>query len=460
MALYLRHLKEVWGDPISQNKIDCDLPIGKVSTDTRTLKAGSFFVPLVGDNFDGHEFLHEAVKLDVQAAIVSKHNKFPIPKDLIYWLVDDTLEAYQKIALLHRRDLGIPVIAVTGSVGKTTTRQLISSSLSGIGAITSTLSNNNNDVGVPQTILSANSNDKAIVVEMAMRGLGEITRLSRCSEPNIVVITNIGTSHVGLLGSRANIAKAKCEVTSYLHPDGLVVIPAGDPLLETELSKVWNGRVVRVSLSHDKNKALLSSSKELVGNFISDTQSLELEGDIFHLPLHGRHNALNFLLALGVSREFSIPKNKLKRLKIVQTPGRNSILSLDKITILDETYNASPESVYAALNLLVNKPGRHFAVLGEMRELGEFSIDLHRQVVERVIELSLDGLVIVAEGRVAESINDVAANLITRCAVVSSAEEALTPLKSWLRCGDVVLLKASRAIELERLIPLLAHLNL
>jgi UDP-N-acetylmuramoyl-tripeptide--D-alanyl-D-alanine ligase len=240
------------------------------------------------------------------------------------WLVDDTLLAYQELGRLWRRQLGVPVVAVTGSAGKTTTRELIRASLACLGPVVASSGNENNDVGAPLTLLKADATTRALVVEMGMRGLGEIERLSRCAEPDVAVITNIGTAHIGRLGSREAIATAKCEISAALRPDGLVVIPAGDSLLEAALAASWSGRVQRVALADDE-LAPGSPPADLVGRLVApspasdgDTERpgaecpqverqaperLEVEGlPPMSLPLAGRHNARNLLLALAVAR--------------------------------------------------------------------------------------------------------------------------------------------------------------
>ena len=211
MGLIFKDLIKLWGQPFNQEKIDPYLPIGHISTDTRTIKEGNFFIPLVGNKFDGHDFLASAFDIGIQAAIVSKKFNGLVPTGLPYWLVSDTLYAYQQIALLHRRNLNLPVVAVTGSVGKTTTRELIRAILSPLGKIIASRGNENNDVGVPKTLLRGSETDAAFVLEMGMRGFGQIARLSRVAEPDIAVITNVGQAHIGILGSRENIAKAKSE---------------------------------------------------------------------------------------------------------------------------------------------------------------------------------------------------------------------------------------------------------
>tara|TARA_Y100001968_G_scaffold75115_2_gene66524 strand:+ start:1838 stop:3250 length:1413 start_codon:yes stop_codon:yes gene_type:complete len=463
MTLYLSQLNELWGEPSQNNEVNLSNPIGPICTDSREAVEGCFFVPLIGETYNGHYFIPMVFEGGAQAAVISKSFSGIVPKDCLYWLVDDTLEAYQQLALLHRCDLNIPVIAVTGSTGKTTTRELIKGVLSPLGSVISSAENNNNDVGVPATLFQANKKNAAIIVEMGMRGLGEIQRLSYCSQPDIAVITNIGRAHIGRLGSRENIAIAKCEVTTSLKPNGVVIIPANDSLLEETLSKFWKGKIIRVDLRDDylPSSNLLfysNSSRNLASDFLGgvDLQKgiLKVDGQEFQLPLDGRHNAMNFMLALAVAQVLGVSFSKIKTFNLEVPWGRNQRFDLAGITFLDETYNASPESVKASLELLVSKPGRHFAVLGAMYELGEHSILLHRQVAQLAVDLGLDGLVIVGDALEAEAMA-IAAESLSKLAVVLKPEDAFHALIPWLESGDFVLLKASRAVGLETLIPYL-----
>jgi UDP-N-acetylmuramoyl-tripeptide--D-alanyl-D-alanine ligase len=379
----------------------------------------------------------------------------------------------------------VPVVAVTGSAGKTTTRELIRASLACLGPVVASSGNENNDVGAPLTLLKADATTRALVVEMGMRGLGEIERLSRCAEPDVAVITNIGTAHIGRLGSREAIATAKCEINAALRPDGLVVIPAGDSLLEAALAACWSGRVQRVALADDE-LAPGTPPADLVGRLVApspasdgDTERpgaerpeaerqgpqhqaaerLEVEGlPPMSLPLEGRHNARNLLLALAVALELGVAPAALSNLTVEVPGGRNRRLQLGGVTVLDETYNASPEAMLAALDLLASQPlavgAARYAVLGTMLELGESSLALHRQVAERARNLGLEGLVIVDGGAEGAAMLEAAAGL-ERLVRVARPEEALEPLLGWLRPGDALLLKASRGVALERLLPLL-----
>jgi UDP-N-acetylmuramoyl-tripeptide--D-alanyl-D-alanine ligase len=470
MTLRVDQLTELWGPPLAE-PAPAAAPFTAVSTDSRADLAGVLFVPLVGERFDGHRFL-EAALAGGAAAAVAQRDRLSAPQlealaalGRPVWLVDDTLLAYQELGRLWRRNLGVPVVAVTGSAGKTTTRELIRAALASLGPVVASSGNENNDVGAPLTLLKADAGSRALVVEMGMRGLGEIERLSRCAEPDVAVITNIGTAHIGRLGSREAIATAKCEISAALRPDGLVVIPAGDPLLEAALAAGWSGRVRRVALADDVLE-LGTPAPDLVGRLTgSDAaanggdERLEVEGlPPITLPLAGRHNARNLLLALAVAQELGVEPAALSDLAVEVPGGRNRRLQLGGVTALDETYNASPEAMLAALELLAAQPlapgASRYAVLGTMLELGESSLALHRQVAQRARSLGLEGLVIVDGGAEGAAMLEAAAGL-ERLVRVERPEEALEPLLGWLRPGDALLLKASRGVALERLLALL-----
>lgn len=524
----LEQLVALWGDPIGP-ALDPALRLPRVCTDSRRLQPGDLFVPLTGEQHDGHRFLDQAAEAGALAALIERSRASERPASLPAWFVDDTQLAYQQLARAWRQTLEAPVIAVTGSAGKTTTRELVRAVLAPLGPVLATSGNENNDVGVPLTLLKASSSEAAVVVEMGMRGLGEIERLSRCALPDVVVITNIGTAHIGRLGSREAIAQAKCEITAALSPAGLVVIPAGDPLLEQALGAVWSGRVRRVALIGDdaadgaaaSAPSSAGSGSAAVGLHVPAPDLLgQIEGDpgaaggawlqllagpgaaegataptgtaapagsaapadaaapapvasaegastgepfadsspaAFRvpLPLPGRHNARNLLLALAVALELGVRADQLQALQVEVPGGRSRRLQLGAVQVLDETYNASPEAVLAALDLLAAQPGRRFAALGTMLELGEQSEALHRAVARRAADLKLDGLVIVDGGAMGAAMQEAASGL-PRLARVQSPAQAAEALLGWLQPGDQLLLKASRGVALERAIPLLA----
>ena len=466
MSLRLAQLQELWGRPatgeLAADQAELKLAPQAICTDSRQLRSGDLFLPLIGERFDGHGFLAGAIEAGAAALLAQADHLDLATLETILaaaaaaqvplWLVPDTQQAYQDLARLWRQQLAAPVVAVTGSAGKTTTRELIRSALAPLGPIWASSGNENNDIGVPLTLLATSHEQKAVVVEMGMRGLGEIERLSRCASPDVAVITNIGTAHIGRLGSREAIATAKCEIVAGLGPDGLVVIPAGDPLLDAALAKVWSGRVVRVALQGEGHEA----DANLVGCLDGEGAVLELAGVALPMPmpLQGVHHARNLLLAMAVARELGIEPGRWQPLQVDLPGGRSRRLEQNGVVILDETYNASPEAVLAALELLARQPGRRFAVLGTMLELGEQSLALHRGVAERARQLGLDGLVIVDRGEEGAAMVKAATGL-SRLRQVDCPEAAAEPLLQWLQPGDVLLLKASRGVALERLIPLL-----
>jgi len=463
MPLSLGQLEQLWGGPATGPLAPEQgaQQLTAISTDSRHLEVGGLFVPLVGERFDGHRFLDQAIAAGSRAVVASRLRLAgPGAGDALetmaqqqgcpLWWVDDTLEAYQQLGALWRSGLQVPVIAVTGSAGKTTTREMIRAALEPLGPVLATSGNENNDIGVPLTLLKADGQHRAVVVEMGMRGLGEIERLSHCAKPSVAVITNIGTAHIGRLGSREAIATAKCEITAGLAPDGLVVIPAGDPLLDQALAAVWQGRVIRVALEGEG----FEEQADWVGRLDPASGTLAIGGVQVPVPLEGQHHGRNLLLALAVAEACGLGPARWRPLQLDLPGGRSRRLVIGGVQVLDETYNASPEAVLASLDVLAAQPGRRFAVLGTMLELGDESLELHRQVAQRAADLQLDGLVIVDGGQEG-TVMAGAAQGLKQLALAATPAEAAGLVQPWLSSGDSLLLKASRGVALEQLIPLL-----
>jgi UDP-N-acetylmuramoyl-tripeptide--D-alanyl-D-alanine ligase len=464
MPLDLQQVQRLWGEPLTPWAGSSRGDVSCVGTDSRRLPPAALFVALVGERFDGHAFLAQALEAGSHALVAQRDRLDATALDTLtasaavagaaLWLVDDTLQAYQDLGRLWRQSLRAPVVAVTGSAGKTSTRELIRAALAPLGPVLASSGNENNDVGVPLTLFKAGAEHRAVVVEMGMRGLGEIERLSRCARPDVAVITNIGPAHIGRLGSREAIGTAKCEIVSGLAPGGVVVIPAGDPLLDASLERVWSGRVLRVALAGDPGE----SQAQRVGLLDEASGSLEVGGVRLPLPLDGRHQARNLMLALAVAEQLGLAPERWQPLAVDLPGGRSRRLELAGVTILDETYNASPEATLAALELLARQPSGHrYAVLGTMLELGDRSVELHRQVAERAVELGLDGLVLVVDGAEAEAMVAVA-DPLPRLARAAGPDQAAACLAPWLEAGDAVLLKASRGVALERMLEPLQRL--
>lgn len=416
-----------------------------ISTDTRHVNPGDLFVALVGENFDGHDFIYTACDRGAIAVLVQRfYDDIKLPQ----LVVGDTLAAYQRLGRWWRDTHAVPVIGVTGSVGKTTTKELIAAVLGIHGNVLKTQANFNNEIGVPKTLLRLTDSHTYAVVEMAMRGRGQIAELTHIARPDIAVITNVGTAHIGLLGSRTAIAEAKCELLAEMPQTGTAVLNADNPLLLETAAKVWSGRTVTYGLDNG----------DLRGTLI-DADTLELEGCHYPLPLPGRHNALNYLAAIAVARLLKLNTQRLTHGLAVSLPeGRAKRYALPgDLVFLDETYNAGLESMLASLELLVQLPGkRHVAVLGTMKELGAESLEFHRQVGEKAKQLNLDAIFILSELPEAEAI----ANGARGIALVDienietpNAHTALSQrLAEFLQSGDRVLFKASHSVALDRVV--------
>ncbi|MEH2269422.1 MAG: UDP-N-acetylmuramoyl-tripeptide--D-alanyl-D-alanine ligase [Nostoc sp.] len=410
-----------------------------IQTDSRTLKSGEVFLALRGDKFDGHEFVPTAIAKGAIAAIVDFEYENP---GLPVLQVKDTLKAYQQIGRWWRDRFNIPVIGVTGSVGKTTTKELIAAVLGTKGRVHKTYGNYNNEIGVPKTLLELGAENDYAVIEMAMRGRGQIAELTQIARPTIGVITNVGTAHIELLGSEEAIAEAKCELLAEMSADSVAILNHDNPLLMATAAKVWHGEVVTFGFS----------GGDIQGQLI-DNETVEVAGIELPLPLPGRHNATNFLAALAVAKVLGIDWASLKGGVMVDMPtGRSQRFNLpNDVVILDETYNAAPEAMIAALQLLADTPGkRKIAVLGAMKELGERSQQLHQRVGETVRKLNLDGLLILVDGQDAEAIALSAEGIPSEC--FATHAELVARLKTFVQAGDRLLFKAAHSVGLDRVV--------
>ncbi len=432
LGLNLRHITD-------QN---LDLKVAGITTDTRIVKPQELFIALVGENFDGHNFVGQAVNKGAIAAIVQHQIE---SLDIAQFIVKDTLKAYQQIAQWWRDRHNMPIIGVTGSVGKTSTKELISAVLSTQGKVLKTEANFNNEIGVPKTLLQITPDHSYGVIEMAMRGEGEIALLTEIIRPTIGVITNVGTAHIGRLGSREAIARAKCELLAQMPETSTAILNYDNPLLMETAAKVWQGKTITYGLTGgDIQGEIKGNTLKVLGN--------ELENDL-PLPLPGEHNASNYLAALAVAQVLNIDLAPLVAGLQVELPqGRSRRYDLaNDVVVLDETYNAGLESMLAAVQMLKETPGtRHIAVLGTMKELGEYSAQLHRQVGEKVQELNLDLLLVLADEAATEAMAQGAAGIDTEC--FRDRPSLTNKLKEIMRPGDRILCKASNSVGLSKVV--------
>ncbi|URR36274.1 UDP-N-acetylmuramoyl-tripeptide--D-alanyl-D-alanine ligase [Thermosynechococcus sp. HN-54] len=414
------------------------LPVTGICTDSRQITPGNVFLALRGETFDGHQFVDQAAAAGAIALIVEA----PVPSPLPQLQVPNTLTAYQRLGQWWRQQCPANVIAVTGSVGKTTTKEMIAAVLSHYGAVLKTEANFNNEIGVPKTLLQLEPHHQFAVIEMGMRARGEIALLSQIAQPDVAVITNVGTAHIGRLGSREAIAQAKCELLAEMPSGGAAVLNADSPLLLSTAAQVWSGHTITYGLEGGTLRGIYQPP-----------QTLHVDERTYTVPLAGAHHALNFLAALGVLQALGLESDRLPSQLTLELPsGRGGRYRLEPdILLLDETYNAGLESMVAALHLLRSLPGRrHLAVLGPMRELGDFSIAFHEQVGATVAQLELDALLILDRGVEGAALARGAGRVPTQ--QFASHEELVDYLLRELKAGDRLLFKASHAVALDRVV--------
>ena len=421
-----------------------------VVTDSRQMKNGNIFFALEGERFDAHKFLPEIARIPKAVAFYNQDTKEHIPQ-FFGCAVPDTLVALGQLARYHRQRFDIPIVAVTGSYGKTSTRALIHAALSAGGETLTSQANFNNEIGLPMTLFQLDKEHKFAVLEMGMRGLKQIDYLAKIARPNVGVVTNIGPQHIELLGDLENIARAKAELIENLPADGLAVLPADSPFLPMLKGKS-PCRFVTFGLASDADYRVENIRTDDANFLYFD---LHFDGKVqrrIALPIIGAHNGINAAAALAVAHQMGIEIADAERyLERAELPGaRMRVIQTENFTIIDDCYNAGPDSMRAALQTLRDFPGdeRRVAVLGAMRELGEFSDDEHRKLGELAGEICD---FVVGVGNETQPMMDAIRNG-GKCKLFgwSADARAATPVVSAkLQRGDVVLVKGSRSVGLE-----------
>jgi len=426
-----------------------DLRIAGVSTDTRNLKPGDVFFALVGENTDGHNYVLQAFENGAVAAVVS--NEVDIYGVLVY--VPDTLKALGDLAAWYRRQLPVRVVGVTGSVGKTTTKEMIASVLSRRFEVLKNEGNFNNEIGVPLTIFQLGDKHQILVQEMAMRLPGEIARLAQICKPDIGVITNIGFSHIERLGTLDAIAAAKAELLENLAPDGVAVLNADDPYYEV-LAEKSLGEIVSYGVEGGDVRGEDIAVDEVGRATFSIVVGSSREQ--VSLPVVGRHNVSNALAAAAVGLCFGLPLSEIAA-GIEETPQvdkrANVFTSGGGWIVYDDTYNAGPASMQSALATLASmKCRRRIAVLGDMLELGDYAESAHKEIGRAAAQSGLSLLVTV--GSLAEHIATGAREKDGGLDIhrFSSSDEAAKVIREMVLPGDIVLVKGSRAMKMENVV--------
>ncbi|MCC3372854.1 UDP-N-acetylmuramoyl-tripeptide--D-alanyl-D-alanine ligase [Cohnella sp. REN36] len=432
--------------------------IAGASTDSRSTAAGQLFVPLAGDRFDGHDYLAEAEAAGAAAALWQADR--PAPETALPLVrVPDTLAALQALAARYLASWNPRVVGVTGSNGKTTTKDLIASVLATTYQVVKTESNFNNHIGLPLTILRADPAAEVLVLEMGMSARGEIALLAGIAPPDAAVITNVGESHLLQLGSRRNIARAKLEIAEGLKPGGTLVYYGDEPLLREELAalNLPAGRLRAVTFGEDAGDDLRAARIDVRPDGVTFALAGDEAREPFELSIPGRHNAINALAAIAVGRLFGVPEAQiadglrsaaLTGMRIERTAAWNGAL------VLNDAYNASPTSMRAAIDLVARLGGfrRKWLVLGDMLELGPDEAEFHAGIGRELSSDRVDGLF--AFGPLSAHTADAAKARLPEGAVRHFADkgELADAVLQALAPDDLVLVKASRGMRLEEVV--------
>ena len=422
-----------------------------VSIDSRTLRPGEAFVAIRGHRLDGHDFCADALRKGAGALVVADPATVPPTRAVPVILVDDTTLALQRLARFHRARFELPVVAITGSNGKTTTKELTAAVLSVRFRVLKSEGSLNNQWGVPLTLLRLAPEHEALVIEIGMSALGEIAALAAIAQPTIGVLTNIGPVHLEFLGSLEAVQKAKGELVRTIGPEGTVVLNADDPLV-LALAKEARGRVVTFGFeasAHVRARGVARDKSALAFTLVIGVSSAPVS-----LPLAGRHNVSNALAAAAVGSLFGLAPREIAEGLGRARPAAHRLTWIDAggTLILDDCYNANPSSVAAALETLVEEPGvRTIAVLGDMLELGAAAEAAHLEVGRLAARLGVERLY--GFGPLSRSTvsGARAAGLLTAHAV-SDLETLIEEIRREVQPGDRILIKGSRGMKMERIL--------
>ena len=418
--------------------------------DSRADCSGRLFFALAGENTDGHSYAAAAFHAGAAAVVVQREEIAHAMSEqtIPCFLVNDVVRALQELARDYRGQLDLRVVAVTGSAGKTTTKELIRSVLKRKFRVHYSPGNLNNLIGVPLTVLDATDEDEYLVCEIGANQTGEIDFLAALLHPHLGVITNIGDAHVGFFGSRERIARAKGELLDHVDPEGHVVLPAGDEFFE-ELQKRSQARVVSFGMTESSDYRLSDIESE------SNEMAFAVNGLRVRLQASGEYNALNACAAYTVGELCGVePELIVAGLSEVRPmPGRGSIHRLAGVTVVDESYNASPASMRASLKMLRGQSARRrIAILGDMKELGEHSQKYHEEMGAHLSAVGLDAVYWLGEEGTAVEAGWLGAGNRPGFSRAHDLDGLAEQVGKAMRTGDVVLVKGSRACNLDRVV--------
>ena len=436
------------GDP--QTKVD------SVCINSREVQQGALFVPIIGEKVDAHRFIPSALKSGAAAVLTQEHEE---AQGEGAWIrVEDTVRALQEIAAGYRSRFSLPVVGITGSVGKTSTKEMVAAALSAEKKVMKTAGNFNSQIGLPLTMFGLEQGQDVAVIEMGMSDFGEMSRLSAIARPACAVMTNIGMSHIEQLKTQENIRSEKLHIIDCFPEDGVLYLNVDDPMLE-ELMGRLPVRTIGYGIDNpcDYRAEKIRCDGESTRFHLTYPEG---EAEI-QIPAIGEHHVRNALAAIAVAKGMGLSLSAIQQgLSHYQNAAmRQQIHRLPSLTVIDDSYNASPDSAKSGLSVLaqLQNKGRNIAVLADMLELGEYSVQAHRQLGETAARMGVDLLVSVGER--ARAIADGAASEGIPVRKCQTNQEAIDYLKGHLQVGDAVLVKGSRGMHTDEIVKALLTLD-
>lgn len=421
--------------------------VNKVSTDTRKIEEKTIFIALKGERFNGNTYVKEAFNKGANLCIVDEilFNVEEIPNEAGVIKVENTRIALMDLAKFYREKLGIKVIGVTGSAGKTSTKDLLAALLSHRFNVFKTKGNFNNDIGLPLMILELDSTYDIAILEMGMSDLKEIEKLAEIASPDMGVITNIGLSHIENLKTRDNILKAKMEIATYFNNNNILIVNGNDDKLSTVNSNSY--KLVKTGIGEQFE---IGAKDIELKEFSSEFTVYTPEGNMkFSLDMPGQHNIGNLMLGICIGRELGLTLEEMSKglSNLEATSMRLELFKRENFTVINDCYNSSPSSVISAIDVMLNVNGnRKVCILGTMRELGDESVKAHREVGAYAKNKNID--LVLCCGDYSENI---AEGFGDSCKVYENKEELIADLKNIIKNEDVILVKASRSMKFEEI---------
>ena len=422
-----------------------DTKIDVFSTDTRTIKQGDFYIPLKGENFDGEKFIDKAIENGAVGYVGVNIDSSLSENGVVGLKVNDTKEAYLKLANWYRKKINPKVIMITGSSGKTTTKELVYSVVCQKYNTIRTPLNHNNEIGLCQTMFSMDNDTEILIIEAGMRGLGEIELISKYAEPDYSIISNVGTAHIGRLGSRENIAKAKCEITSYQNSNG-VLIAHNDELIKSTVD--FTGEKIYYSIND------VEITKKEIGY-----SEFRYNNELYELNIEGDYNIENSLAAINIGKlldiEYPLIRKGLAEYKPIEK--RWEIENIAGYNVINDSYNANPDSMKAALSTVLDLYTDITIVLGDMGELGENEAVFHKEIGEFINKKNKKSPKILTVGHLAKNISDEINVCFTKS--FEKNKDVARYILDNIEVGTTIFLKASRSMKFEEILEDLKESN-